>query len=278
MVDLSIGQICNNSCIMCTTIRSKDRSAKQLMVPLEELKKMIDSLKEPEYIAITGGEPTIRDDLFEIIKYIKNKFPKTETKLLTNARMLSYTKYCERLAQSGLDTFIIPIHAHEPGLHDFITRSRGSFDQTMQGIGNISQFNIHLEIRVVVHGLNYPFLPETAELIKKETERASVVFLYFDIIGSAYLNKERLIVPMTTVAPYLETAADTLKDRNTGIYHFPLCILKKKYRNIAKGRTVEDRRIIFVAECERCKKKDDCCGIWKTYNKMQGDSEFYAIK
>jgi len=278
MTDVNTGQICNSSCIMCTTIRNEDKKVKQTTISKEDIIAMIDSDKNQEYFAITGGEPTIRDDLLEIIDHIKKKYPDKEIKLLTNGRRLFYQGYSRKIASSGVDKIIIPLHAHEATLHDFISRADGSFEQTIKGIHNISKYNVPIEIRVVIHGINYPFIPEIAELINNELGNVSVVFLYFDIIGSAYLNREKLVVPMTKVAGYLEKGIDTLRDKEVSLYHFPLCTINKKYRKHAKGKTVEDRRIIFVKECNSCKEKDKCCGIWKTYNKIQGNEEFKAIR
>lgn len=276
MTDINIGQICNNSCVMCTTIRTKDRSAKQYLIPKAEILSKLDQIQRPEYIAFTGGEPTIRQDLIEIINYARMRFPEVEIKLLTNGRMLIYADYCKKLISSGIDTFIIPIHAHEQGLHDFITRSKGSFKQTIRGIKNITRFNVNVEIRIVIHGLNYPFLPEIAELINRFSN-CKVVFLYFDIIGSAYLNKEKLVIPISKVSPYLQDALDIL-NKEVMIYHVPPCTIQQDYRKYLAGKTVEDRRITFLDSCSRCLVMDKCCGIWKTYAKIIGTDEFKPIE
>lgn len=278
MADINTGQLCNNSCIMCTTVRTEDKKVKQVSIPKNEIFKMLDSVKKNECISITGGEPTIREDLPEIIRFIKKRFPDNELKLLTNGRMLSYLPYCKKMVELGVNTFIIPLHAHNASLHDFIARAKGSFRQAMSGINNLLNFEVHTEIRVVIHGINYPFLPEISELINDEFSNVSVVFLYFDMIGSAHINRKKLVIPIKKVVPYLEKAIDLMDKKNVRAYHFPLCLLNERYRDIAKGRTVEERRIMFIKECDVCKMKEDCCGIWRTYSKMEGTGEFKAIK
>jgi MoaA/NifB/PqqE/SkfB family radical SAM enzyme len=275
MVDLAIGDRCNSSCIMCTTVRPEDKDIKTYFLPLNEIESSLDSMSGPDYVAITGGEPTIHPELSSIVKEIRTRFPDTELKLLTNGRMLSYPDFTDRLV-TGIDTLIIPLHAHHPDLHDFISRSKGSFEQTVKGIRNALRHDIKVEIRIVIHGINYPFLPETAEFIKKEFPAASVVMLYFDIIGSGFLNRERLVVPMTKVIPYLQKALDTLGDAATA-YHFPPCLLPETYRMHIHGVSVVERRIMFTKGCDKCSAKSDCCGIWKTYSRLQGTEEFKPI-
>ena len=280
MVDIVTNQECNNSCVMCTTLRKQDNEKVNYQSPSKkELIKKIDSLNNPQYIAFTGGEPTLRADLFEILEYTVKRFPKTEIALLTNGRMMAYPNYTKRLVATGVRKFIIPIHAHHKDLHDFISRSDGSFEQTLKGIKNLSKHDVDIEIRVIIHAINYVFLPQIAELIKNGFDSVSrIVLLYFDAIGSGFLNRKRLFVPMTKVVPYLQEAVDFLEGYNVRLYHFPLCVLDKKYHEKAKGVTVVSRRITFKKECDKCKLKNECPGIWQTYAKLVGVEEFEFVR
>ncbi|MFP4111930.1 MAG: radical SAM protein [Candidatus Woesearchaeota archaeon] len=274
--DIVIGTACNSSCIMCTTLRTKEMEVKHCLLSKKEIIRQIDELDNPNHISITGGEPTLRNDLPEIIRYIKKKHPKTELSLLTNGRRFYYNDYTKDIIESGVNKFIIPLHAHRSELHDFITRSKGSFRQTCIGIKNLFKSGANAEIRIVVHGMNYPFLPETASLIRKHFRKAHTVFLYFDAIGSANINRDKLLVNMEKVMPYLEKALDIIDD--VRLYHFPLCLLNEKNREKAKGKTVVERRIGYAKACHECKLKDECPGIWKTYLHRIGEHEFKAIR
>ena len=283
MVNLTVGQKCNSACIMCTTIRPADnKNVKQYTPDFNEICNIIhNSPKDEKYFSITGGEPTLRKDLFQIIKSIRESHPNTEIKLLTNGRKFSIKKYTQEISDLDVNYYIIPLHAHSPELHDFITRSPGSFDQTIRGIKNLLKFGKNVEIRVVVHGINYPFLSEISQMIVKEFPNISrIVFLYFDAIGSGSLNKKRLFVKMTKLIPYLEKSVEILIDNEieTHIYHIPNCVIDEKYWKLISGKTVEDRRIMFKDECKNCKLKDNCPGIWKTYANWMGVNEFKVIK
>lgn len=279
MVDLGLCMHCNNSCIMCTTVRTADiKNAKQVDLSKKEILNFVNKLNiDTDVLGLTGGEPTIRNDLPELLSFMVKKLPNTEIKLLTNGRLFAYSDFTKKVINTGLKMFIIPIHAHAYELHDFITRTPKSFEQTILGIKNLLKYDVDIEIRVVIHAINYPYLPKIAEFIKNNLQGISrVVFLYFDAIGSGSINKNRLFVKMIEVVPYLEKAVDILNqnDIKTFIYHFPLCVLKKKYWNIAKGRTVEERRITFCDTCKKCKLKEECPGIWKTYAFNMSTSEF----
>ena len=281
--DLDTCYECNNNCLMCTTVRSgylkKDVSWTR---SLTDLKKTIDAC-DPQLrtFCFTGGEPTVRPDIIELVQYVLQKLPVTKVNLITNGRMLAYPDFVDKLISAGLKNYILPIHAHASGLHDFITQADGSFEQTKKGILNLLEYDTDLEIRIVIHALNYVYLKETAQFIVNTFgKNIRIVFLYFDITGTAYLNRNRLVVKQTKVVPYLENAVDFLVSEsvNIRIYHFPLCILKPLYRRFAAWRSVSDKRIELPKQCRDCSSRNDCSRIWKTYAHIVGTEEFRAIK
>ncbi len=279
-MDLAVGQKCNSSCVMCTTPRTKDlSSAQQMWVPLHELKRIIDNCNDDERITITGGEATIRPDFFELMDYIKEKKPNTYITLISNGRIFQYPSFCKKLKSKNykFDKIITEIHGHDATLHDLITRSKGSFKQTMNGIRNIQKLNYHVEIRVVIHNMNYAFLEEISRLITKYFKNVSIVYLYFDIIGSSVVNKDKLVIGMKHLKKHLEVSAEILKNYKFNIYHVPLCIIDKKYHDIAKGRTVGPERIYFNKECDQCLVKNDCPGIWRSYKIYMDTNDFKPI-
>ncbi|MFW6383499.1 MAG: radical SAM protein [Nanoarchaeota archaeon] len=279
MSDLGIGTACNNCCIMCTTLRKPELSnAKQTKRKRENIIREVEKLNNPGQISITGGEPTIRNDLIELIKKIKETHPLTELRVLTNARRLYYKQYAKDLVSAGVDGFVVPLHAHCSEMHDFIARAKGSFRQTMQGLYNLGNLDrISIEMRIVIHGLNYPFIPDTAQLISKHFPFAKVVMLYYDSIGSAHINREKLMVNISKAAPYVEEACDIFKQPKE-IYHFPLCLLREPYRKFSAGQTVEDIRIVYTKKCNACSMKDECPKLWKTYWHHKGEGELSPLK
>lgn len=57
---------CNNKCNYCFNWRRQDESARRRELTSEEIEKTAKSLGHIKYLAITGGEPTLRDDIPEI--------------------------------------------------------------------------------------------------------------------------------------------------------------------------------------------------------------------
>ncbi|KAA3647834.1 MAG: radical SAM/SPASM domain-containing protein [Chloroflexi bacterium] len=79
----------------------------------EEWKQVIDKAWEVgiPHIIFTGGEPTLRDDLAELIKYAEDKGQVTG--LLTNGLRLADTSYLNELLQAGLDHAMVILQPND---------------------------------------------------------------------------------------------------------------------------------------------------------------------
>jgi MoaA/NifB/PqqE/SkfB family radical SAM enzyme len=69
---LEITQKCLNNCIYCSSYSNKDSAHE---IQLEKIKSIIDECKELGFthINLSGGEPFLHKDIFEIVKYINTK-------------------------------------------------------------------------------------------------------------------------------------------------------------------------------------------------------------
>ena len=133
-VDIFVTNRCNSNCIMCPlseTVRRKSDNGR-----IEEIFQQIKELPENvEYVNVTGGEPTlVGQAFFEIMDKLKMKFQNSGFQLLTNGRSAADFDFLIQLLPHlpyGI-RWAIPLHASNAMLHDQITRTKGSFEQTDQ--------------------------------------------------------------------------------------------------------------------------------------------------
>lgn len=97
---LNITNYCNLNCVFCYA-KANQIDLKELNI--EEIKNL--DLNKFEYVFISGGEPTIKKDLFKIIKYFKKN--KKKVFLLTNGIKLQNKKYVKSLKKTGVDLIIL---------------------------------------------------------------------------------------------------------------------------------------------------------------------------
>ena len=110
-IRLSITDVCNFKCGYCLPNGFKiDKSDNRTFLSLEEIKRLAKGLSElgVSKIRLTGGEPTIRKDFYEIVKVIKNSSGINKTVITTNGYKLD--KFAEQLVESGLDGILSLIH------------------------------------------------------------------------------------------------------------------------------------------------------------------------
>lgn len=270
---------CNCNCIMCPNSpgyrKQKDMTLQDV---LNDLKGKIT--KNTGNLTITGGEPTLREDLFEILTSINQEWPDLQIRLLTNGRLFYYKSYLNSFLNQNFKNleFGIPLCGPNSKIHDNITRVEGSFTQTIGGIKNLLKSNQLIELRIVIHKQNLNELINMAELIKTELSSIlRVTFYYMQITGNALINKKDLYVSYDEIKEKISPALESLKNFRKGLCHFPLCTIEPNWWPIV-WRTVMKYKLFFPEKCDECLYKKYCLGVHKSYKAKFGIEEFRPIK
>ena len=261
-----LGASCNSNCIMCPAGDAERR--KGFSYSRDLLLKYIDYLPEElEYIVITGGEPTMQTELFfEALGRIKEKFPYTQVLLLTNGRSLSDN----RLFQSVIDRkpnhfrVAIPIHAATADLHDAITRSKGSFDQTMLGLTRLMDSDVSVEVRIVVTKANCNDLLNIAKLISNRFKRVHFInFIGLEPRGNCALNFNEVYIDHRSSFEKSKPAIEHLIScgYDVGLYNYPLCAVDRDYWPIA-AKSISSYKNVYHPDCDYCDVKSICGGFF----------------
>jgi len=160
-MDLALTYRCNNNCIHCYNNR---RNSEELGT--EEWKKVLDILWDLgiPHVVFTGGEPTLRDDLVELIRHAESNGQITG--LNTNGRKLADAKYLASLISAGLDHVQITIESYDARRHDAITRVKGSYQETVKGIRNVLSQGIYLVTNTTVMQENLDDIIPTIEFLR----------------------------------------------------------------------------------------------------------------
>lgn len=86
------------------------------------------------HIIFTGGEPTLRDDLPELIAFAKSQGQITG--LNTNGRRLANKDFLKTLVDAGLDHIQITFRSANASIHDRLVSHPGAWEETIAGIKN----------------------------------------------------------------------------------------------------------------------------------------------
>ncbi len=146
------GWHCNLKCLHCYAAGQTHSEEKELST--DDWKKIIDKLKEvgvPQ-ITFTGGEPTMRDDLIELIEYGQWFV----TRLNTNGLKLT-EEYCHSLKAASLDSVQITFYSHDKDIHNKLVGAEG-YDRTLSGIKNALSLGMSVSVNTPLCTLNEDYV------------------------------------------------------------------------------------------------------------------------
>jgi len=130
---------CQCNCVHCSAGNHLKTNDKELST--EEAKKLIDDAQKlgVTIIAFTGGEPMLREDIFELISYVDKK--KAMPVIFTNGQFLT-DKNAEKLAEAGLYSLFLSIDSPDPEEHDKLRGMPGLFNKAIEGLKKVKSKGI----------------------------------------------------------------------------------------------------------------------------------------
>lgn len=162
-MDLAITYRCNNDCSHCYNARPRDYPE----LTTSQWHQVLDRLWKIgiPHVVFTGGEPTLRQDLPELIQHAEQNGQIAG--INTNGRRLSDREYVEILVNAGLDHVQITLESHDPNIHDAMVRSKGAWKQTVAGIRNVLETPLYVMTNTTMLTTNSPHMPETLEFLAR---------------------------------------------------------------------------------------------------------------
>ena len=155
-IRLSITDVCNFKCGYCLPNGYQiDKSDNRKFLYLDEIRRLAKALSElgVNKIRLTGGEPTVRKDFFDIVKTIKENSGIKKTVITTNGYHLD--KIAHKIKESGLDGINISIDSLNRETFKNVT-SHDRLDEILRGIKILQSINFkNIKINaVLLKGIN----------------------------------------------------------------------------------------------------------------------------
>lgn len=129
---------CDLACVHCYVKHgaSKPPDAGQVELSPAEWMRVLDEAADlgTLYLTVTGGEPLLREDLFDILAGARQRH--FAVRLFTNATRVD-GRVAERLAKAGLTSVEVSLYSAEEDAHDAITGVGGSHGRTVAAIGEL---------------------------------------------------------------------------------------------------------------------------------------------
>ncbi|MFH1510419.1 MAG: radical SAM protein [Candidatus Woesearchaeota archaeon] len=272
---------CNQECLFCCTSDDKDS------LSAEEARNLIAKyVNDMGYrtVCFTGGEPTLRPDLPELVSYAKSL--SAEVKLQTNGSLLYDKKIASQLVDAGVTRALVSIHSHKDEINDFITNTPGSLQKSLSGIQNLLELGVDIHLAYVITNQNI----ELTDFVRFVKSRFPVInfFLFFLPYPLARGWRNRQYVPrLGDIEKNLSELYGYCKSKGIGFSTrgIPLCYMAgfenhssetQALMSEEKPMVINDYEVLEPKHSfEETNVKDDCCkfcavndccgGVWRYY-------------
>jgi radical SAM protein with 4Fe4S-binding SPASM domain len=148
-VHLDVTYSCNERCEHCYLDHTGDGE-----MTTAEIKNVLDQLAAAGvfFLAISGGEPLVRPDCFEIIEYARDLG--FNVKLKTNA-VLIREKQARRLRELNVEQVQISLYSHRAEIHDGISKLPGSLKRTIAAVRLLRAHGLKVTLANVLMKANH---------------------------------------------------------------------------------------------------------------------------
>lgn len=178
--EIALTYRCQNRCDFCYA-SSPFRGDPSLEMTTGEARIIIEKINREAHVptvSFTGGEPTMRDDLPELVAYADSVGMRTN--LITNGIRCADKNFVDSLASAGLKSAQVSLESHDEDIHDSIVGNPGAYQKTIRAIENLKAAGIYTHTNSTICHKNKNSLIPFVQFIK-------------DTFGFPYLSMNMII-------------------------------------------------------------------------------------
>jgi AdoMet-dependent heme synthase len=164
-VSWNLTQRCNLFCTHCYMSAfphadiSQDFTTDECFKVIDDMAKVNPAL----FLILTGGEPLVRKDIFDIAGYASDK---GFTCVLGTNGVLLGKQEARRMRESGLQGASISLDSVDPQRHDGFRQLAGSWKSAIRGIGHLKEEGLDFSLHMSVMSWNVSEIPPMIELAR----------------------------------------------------------------------------------------------------------------
>ena len=180
---------CNLNCIHCrsaSTINSEEGD-----FTFERALKLIDEIAEisTPTLVLTGGEPLLRDDIWEIAKYADKKG--FRVCIATNGTLID-EEVCKKMKEVNIKMVSLSLDGSTPEIHNDFRKQPGAYEAVMNAIKLLKEHDIPFLINSSFTKRNAHDIPNVFKKAKELGAKAWYMFLVLPVGSGEEANAELL--------------------------------------------------------------------------------------
>ena len=285
---------CNSGCSHCTIADIAHHEDKLFEDALSDIKK--GRRAGCTELVFMRGEPTLRRDLVKLVRHARHLGYRL-IQIQTNARLLAYEAYVDKLTRAGATYFEVSFFGHNDDLHDTIDGNEGAFQQAIAGLQNLINKRVGVLVTVPVVKANYLRLSD----ITRTLSLLGVSRLQFNFSRPVQIGPQwqtDCLVRLSDASRNIRQAMALCNELGISAETeaVPLCHLDREFwrggdidanfeahrvedlhrSEESRGKTQRIARP-WSLECRRCMVKSRGPTTWAAYQELFGTWEFSAI-
>lgn len=144
---LTVTHLCNLRCQWCY---QRELGGRGKIMSKELAKELVDLLAKMgiETVVLIGGEPTLYNHFFTLIKYIKTKGMRVT--VVTNALAFANHKFLDKAVRAGVDSITTSVKGSSRKEYEESTGRPGGYDIVCQAIKNIQKTQTKQMISITI--------------------------------------------------------------------------------------------------------------------------------
>jgi AdoMet-dependent heme synthase len=158
---------CNLNCDHCYLDAEFRGGLRTDELNTEECFRVIDQIAEVNpnaFLILTGGEPLLRPDIYQIIRYAADR--KFMVVLGTNGTLINRANAL-KIKEAGAHGVGISIDSMDAGKHDKFRGVQNAWDQSMEAFNVMNEVGIDFLIQMSVSEMNYKEIPDVVAFSEK---------------------------------------------------------------------------------------------------------------
>ncbi len=237
LVAWEVTRSCNLACIHCRAAAQDHPYENELTT--EECFRFLDQIAEVSrpIVILTGGEPLLRPDIFDIASYGAGKgFRMT---MAVNGTLLTAEK-AKKMVEAGIQRISISIDGATPESHDAFRKVAGAFAGALRGVGAAKEAGLDFQINTTITQHNLHEIAAIQELAVSLGAVAHHIFLLVPTGRGKDLAEQAI-----DAAQYEETLHWFYEQREKAPLHLKATCAPHYYRILRQRAKTEGRKVDF---------------------------------
>ncbi len=177
LIAWEVTRSCMLNCLHCRAAARYGRDPNELST--DECFRFLDDVKSfsDPIIILTGGEPMLREDIFDLAEYGTKKL--SLRMVMAPCGMLITEESARRLKDAGIKRISLSLDGAIAETHDTFRGVRGSYANVLQAMGYARKVGLEFQVNTTVTKHNLKELPEILQLAR---EKGAVAFHPFLLV------------------------------------------------------------------------------------------------